>query len=111
MSKIRIYELAKELRLDNKKVIDEAKRLGVDAHQPSNSLSDDIANKIREKYFPKKAVSKSGPILVKKAAKPVEASPAPVDEEEAEETSASAREIEEFADGSTPAEAKPKVIK
>jgi len=25
MSKIRIYELAKELRLDNKKVIDEAK--------------------------------------------------------------------------------------
>ena len=114
MSKIRIYEFAKELRLDNKKVIDEAKRLGVDVHQPSNSLSDEIANKIREKYFPKKLVSKAGPILVKKAAKPADEAPPVVEEPEEvdEPISASAEdETSPVADDAQPADGKSKVIR
>src|SRR5581483_7242273 len=111
MSKIRIYELAKELRLDNKKVIDEAKRLGVDVHQPSNSLDEPIANKIREKYFPKKPVSKSGPILVKKAAKPVEATAEEAPTQTAEELSSAESDSVEEPDEAVAAEAKSKVIK
>ena len=112
MSKIRIYELAKELRLDNKKVIDEAKRLGVDVHQPSNSVSDDVANKIREKYFPKKVVAKGGPILVKKAVKPVEVAPEQQEEApEDSETIESEPEIEAATEEKVVTEAKQKVIK
>ncbi|MFN0124466.1 MAG: translation initiation factor IF-2 [Blastocatellia bacterium] len=54
MGKVRIYELARELKLDNRQVIEHARRLGVEASVPSNSLDDPIANKIREIYFPPK---------------------------------------------------------
>ncbi len=54
MSKVRIYDLAKELKLENKRVLEDARLLGVDASVASNSLDDTIAAKIREKYYPKK---------------------------------------------------------
>ncbi|MFN0110948.1 MAG: translation initiation factor IF-2 N-terminal domain-containing protein, partial [Blastocatellia bacterium] len=54
MSKVRIYDLAKELKLESKKVLEDARRMGVDVSVPSNTLEDDIAAKIREKYYPKK---------------------------------------------------------
>ena len=54
MGKVRIYELARELKLESKKIIDDARRMGVDVSVPSNSLDDPIANKIREMYFPAK---------------------------------------------------------
>lgn len=54
MSKVRIYDLAKELKLESKKVLEDARRLGVDVSVPSNTLDDATAAKIREMYYPKK---------------------------------------------------------
>ena len=54
MGKVRVYELAKELKLENRKVIEDARRLGVDVSVPSNTLPDAVADKIREMYYPKK---------------------------------------------------------
>src|SRR5262245_17840527 len=54
MSKVRIYDLAKELKLESKKVLEDARRMGVDVSVPSNTLDDNIAAKIREMYYPKK---------------------------------------------------------
>src|SRR5437868_14757096 len=54
MGKVRIYELARELKLESRKVLEDARRLGVDVSVPSNSLDDAIADKIREQYYPKK---------------------------------------------------------
>jgi translation initiation factor IF-2 len=66
-NKIRIYDLAKELKLDNKKVIDDARREGIDVSVPSNTVPFEVAERIRTKYFPKKAVPSIGPRLVKHA--------------------------------------------
>ena len=71
---IRIYDLAKELKLDNKKVIDDVRREGVDASVPSNSVPFEVAERIRAKYFPKKTSPLAGPRLVK-TAKKVEPAP------------------------------------
>src|SRR5690242_12052165 len=54
MSKVRIYDLAKELKLESKKVLEDARRMGVDVSVPSNTLDDATAAKIREMYYPKK---------------------------------------------------------
>jgi translation initiation factor IF-2 len=66
-NKIRIYDLAKELKLDNKKVIDDARREGIDVSVPSNTVPFEVAERIRTKYFPKKAAPAIGPRLVKHA--------------------------------------------
>ncbi len=72
-SKVRIYDLAKELKLDTKRLIEEVRREGVDVSVPSNSVSKELAEKIRNKYFPKKEVAvKRAVKVVKKAARPVE---------------------------------------
>jgi len=72
-SKTRLYDLAKELKIDTKRLIEEVRREGVDVSVPSNSISKELAEKIREKYFPKKdAVVKRAIRVVKKAARPVE---------------------------------------
>ena len=72
-SKVRIYDLAKELKLDTKRLIEEVRREGVDVSVPSNSVSKELAEKIRNKYFPKKEVTvKRAVKVVKKAARPVE---------------------------------------
>ena len=54
--KIRIYDLAKELKLDNKKVMEDARREGIDVSVPSNTVPHEVAERIRTKYFPKKIV-------------------------------------------------------
>src|SRR5262245_35151732 len=54
MSKVRIYDLAKELKLESKKILEDARRMGVDVSVPSNTLEDAVAAKIREMYYPKK---------------------------------------------------------
>ena len=61
MSKVRIYDLAKELKLESKKVLEDARRMGVDVSVPSNTLEDPIAAKIREMYYPKKEVVAAKP--------------------------------------------------
>ncbi|HXD30973.1 MAG TPA: translation initiation factor IF-2 N-terminal domain-containing protein [Pyrinomonadaceae bacterium] len=53
-SKVRVYDLAKELKLDTKRLIEEIRLEGVDLSVPSNSISRELAEKFREKYFPKK---------------------------------------------------------
>jgi translation initiation factor IF-2 len=76
-SKIRIYDLAKELKLDTKRLIEEVRREGVDVSVPSNSVSKELAEKIRNKYFPKKETAVKRTVkIVKKAARPVEEAPA-----------------------------------
>src|ERR1044071_3778663 len=81
--KIRIYDLAKELKLDNKKVIDDARREGIDVSVPSNTVPPEVAEKIRTKYFPKKATPRVAPRLVKHAHTEATA-PAPAEAEEFE---------------------------
>ncbi|HEX7296613.1 MAG TPA: translation initiation factor IF-2 N-terminal domain-containing protein, partial [Pyrinomonadaceae bacterium] len=72
-SKVRIYDLAKELKLDTKRLIEEVRREGVDVSVPSNSVSKELAEKIRNKYFPKKETAvKRAVKVVKRAARPVE---------------------------------------
>ncbi len=74
MGKVRIYELARELKLESKKIIDDARRMGVDVSVPSNTLDDPIANKIREMYFPAKketAAPTTRTARLVKASKPV----------------------------------------
>ncbi|HKP85744.1 MAG TPA: translation initiation factor IF-2 [Blastocatellia bacterium] len=66
-NKIRIYDLAKELKLDNKKVIEDARREGIDVSVPSNTVPHEVAERIRAKYFPKKAAPTKVPRLVKHA--------------------------------------------
>ena len=101
-SKTRLYDLAKELKIDTKRLIEEVRREGVDVSVPSNSISKELAEKIREKYFPKQAATAKRAIkVVKKAARPVEETP-PVEEPPA----APPVEIEE----PPPAEAPPKEI-
>src|SRR5437588_4523517 len=71
-SKVRIYDLAKDLKIDTKRLIDEVRREGVDVSVPSNSISKELAETIRDKYFPKKEVAvKRAVRIVKKAARPV----------------------------------------
>src|SRR5712675_812116 len=71
-SKVRIYDLAKDLKIDTKRLIEEVRREGVDVSVPSNSNSKELAEKIRDKYFPKKEVAvKRAVRIVKKAARPV----------------------------------------
>ena len=70
-SKVRIYDLAKELKLDTKRLIEEVRREGVDVSVPSNSVSKELAEKIRNKYFPKKeAAIKRAVKVVKRAVTP-----------------------------------------
>ncbi len=83
-SKVRIYDLAKELKLDTKRLIEEIRREGVDVNVPSNSVSTDLAEKIRIKYFPKKETAAKRTVkVVKRAARPVEEETAAPEAEEA----------------------------
>src|SRR5438105_3050592 len=81
-SKVRIYDLAKELKMESKRLIEEVRREGVDVSVPSNTISKELAEKIRNKYFPKKEPSVQRHIRVVKKAKPSEAeaaAPAPTE--------------------------------
>src|SRR2546423_11329905 len=76
-SKVRIYDLAKELKLDTKRLIEEVRREGVDVSVPSNSVSKDLAEKIRNKYFPKKEMAVKRTVkVVKRASLPTPDAPA-----------------------------------
>jgi translation initiation factor IF-2 len=82
-SKVRIYDLAKDLKIDTKRLIEEVRREGVDVSVPSNSISKELAEKIRDKYFPKKDTAVKRAIkIVKKAARPVVEEAPPLEEPE-----------------------------
>src|SRR6202171_1702246 len=104
-SKIRLYDLAKELKLDTKRLIEEIRREGVDVSVPSNSVSKELAEKIRVKYFPKKETTAKRTVkVVKRAARPVteEAAPAEAEEHVIVAVEAAAEAIEEAAPPSAP---------
>jgi translation initiation factor IF-2 len=50
---VRIYDLAREIKQDTKRVIEDLRREGADVSVPSNSISKELADKVRNKYFPK----------------------------------------------------------
>ncbi|HMB26691.1 MAG TPA: translation initiation factor IF-2 N-terminal domain-containing protein, partial [Blastocatellia bacterium] len=54
MKRVRLYELAKELRLETHQVIVDARRLGAMVSSPSSSVDEKTADRIRELYYPKK---------------------------------------------------------
>ena len=83
-SKVRIYDLAKDLKIDTKRLIEEVRREGVDVSVPSNSISKELAEKIRDKYFPKQSTTAKRAVkIVKKAARPIiEEEPAAADSPE-----------------------------
>ena len=67
---IRIYDLARELKQDTKRVIEELRREGIDVNVPSNSVTKEVAEKIRNRYFPKTEVAAKRRIkIIKKALK------------------------------------------
>ena len=57
MKKIRIYELAKELGLESKVVVDFLRDLGADVANHMSSIEPDIANMLREHYAPEEEVA------------------------------------------------------
>ena len=65
-SKIRIYDLAKDLKMESKRIIEEVRREGVDVSVPSNTISKELAEKIRNKYYPKKEPAKKAAIRIVK---------------------------------------------
>src|SRR5215211_6399064 len=75
--KIRIYDLARDLKQDAKRVMEDLRREGADVSVPSNSVSMELAEKVRLKYFPKTEVApKRGIKIIKKSASKVDAEPA-----------------------------------
>jgi len=72
VKKVRVYDLAKELKQDAKRVIEELRREGADVSVPSNSVSVEIAEKVRLKYFPKAEVAPKRAIKVIKATKKID---------------------------------------
>src|SRR5258708_31262132 len=93
---IRIYDLAREVKQDTKRVMEDLRREGADVSVASNSISYDIAEKVRNKYFPKTEAAPKRAIKVIKAAKvvedaPVEAESAPVEVEPKVESEAPAK--------------------
>src|SRR5213078_3805968 len=92
---IRIYDLAREVKQDTKRVMEDVRREGVDVSVASNSVPYEVAEKVRNKYFPKTEVAPKRAIkVIKKAAKPEEAPPVEV-EAPAEEPVVEAPPVEE----------------
>ena len=56
-NKVRVYDLARELKQDTKRIIEELRREGADVDVPSNSVGKELADKIRSKYFPKAEIA------------------------------------------------------
>ncbi|MCA1629480.1 MAG: translation initiation factor IF-2 N-terminal domain-containing protein, partial [Acidobacteria bacterium] len=116
-SKVRIYDLAKELKLETKRLIEEIRREGVDVSVPSNSVSKELAEKIRNRYFPKTAPPKARAIRVIKHAPAPAASPeeveasADIHASASPEASTAQTTMEAYAPdaGATPDAAKPSV--
>ena len=76
MTKVRIYELAKELGVDNKVVVDQAKSLGYDVKSHMSSLDTDQEKTIMGKLSKKPAAKPAAPKAESKTAAKAEAKPA-----------------------------------
>src|SRR4029079_627959 len=120
--KIRVYDLAREVKQDTKRVMEDLRREGADISVPSNSVSAELADKVRSRYFPKADATPKRAIKVIKAAKKEdvheaeEAAPAvetvvEVPETTAEEEAVSTEPVEtEAAPESKPAVTRKKLV-
>ncbi len=111
--KIRIYDLARELKQDAKRVMEDLRREGADVSVPSNSVSAELADKIRLKYFPKTEAAPKRAIKVIKATKKEEpetveqAVEEPVEVPEVEPVETAEPEVQPEAEPETPEETTP----
>ena len=104
--KVRIYDLAREVKQDTKRIIEDLRREGSDVSVPSNSVSQELADKVRNKYFPKvDAKPKRAIKVIKKKKKPVE--PEAVEEAPEPEVSEPASEEVPSEPSVAPEEAEP----
>ncbi len=65
--KVRVYDLARDLKQDTKRIIEELRREGADVDVPSNSVSVELAEKVRNRYFPKTETAPKRAIKIIKA--------------------------------------------
>ncbi len=68
MSNIKIHEIAKELNINSKEVLEKAKELGIEVKSHLSAVDDEVANKIKG-AFSKKSEKKSGKEVKEKPAK------------------------------------------
>jgi translation initiation factor IF-2 len=110
---VRIYDLARELKLDTKRVMEELRRAGADVSVASNSVPMEFADKLREKYIAKaETPAKPRAIKVIKGVKKAESVPEDVAEppvEAPEPTVSEAPPVE--PEVVPPVEAKPARVK
>jgi translation initiation factor IF-2 len=78
---VRIYDLAREVKQDTKRIMEDLRREGADVSVPSNSVSKELAEKIRNKYFPKVEAAPKRLIKVIKKQHTPEAEEAPQETE------------------------------
>jgi translation initiation factor IF-2 len=95
MAKIRVYELARDLNMTNKVLIDKLTQIGIEIKSHMSSLEDEDVAHIKEAFFGKKVEevveTRIKPTVIRRRRKVVVQSTAG-DEEELEETEASAAE-------------------
>lgn len=72
---IRIYDLAREVKQDTKRVMEDLRREGADVSVASNSVPFEIAERVRNKYFPKTETAPKRAIKIIKAAAKVHDEP------------------------------------
>src|SRR4051794_16214020 len=65
-SKIKVYELAKELGQDSQNLVDVIQRLGVDIKNPMSVLGSEEVRTVREYYRKQQKASKSAPSAASK---------------------------------------------
>jgi translation initiation factor IF-2 len=103
--KIRVYDLAREVKQDTKRVMEDLRREGADISVPSNSVSAELAEKVRLKYFPKAEVAP------KRAIKVIKASKAPKEAEDVQADAVAAVPTGEEIKAEPPVSAEPKAAK
>ncbi len=96
--KVRIYDLAREVKQDTKRVLEELRREGADVTVPSNSVAKELADKIRNKYFPKADLTPKRAIKVIKKKKVKKAEEPVIDEAVTEEHTEEIVEVGEKVD-------------
>src|SRR5688572_28316503 len=111
-NKVRIYDLARDLKQDTKRIMEDLRREGADVSVPSNSISVELAEKVRNKYFPKVEAAPKRAIKIIKAAKkddlpPVEEETPYIEAEAPAEIEAPPVEVPEVVEVQEPAPAAP----
>ena len=106
---VRIYDLARELKQEPKRLIEDLRREGADVSVPSNSVTKELAEKVRNKYFPKVEVAPKRTIKVIKKAVIKKEKPEIFADEEPEEEIIAPQVEEISAEEKKKADAKPAV--